>query len=200
MDSGTITPAVDAISDNITISAVDNQLPTGDLIGSRDLDWSFTVGGVAVNDSLRYTLQASLPFAVSCDGVRTKLGVQKKDLPDDQIDLVRAYLSFRDSVTGAALDAADISDPLTLVTIRDAIEATAAFALIPTMAVRVASKETSGTNQFQLQDVDWEAVGASLQNLIVEGVLIIDPTFDPSANFTGLFIVAYPDTDTITGA
>ncbi|MET0377067.1 MAG: hypothetical protein ABW128_22770 [Rhizorhabdus sp.] len=197
LGSGLITVPADAVSANIPVSSDRNVLPVGALLSYRDVEWSYLVNGEIINGELRYNLEARLPFGVSNDGVRSKLGVEKKDLPDSDISLVKAFLAFQ-SVTPVP-DAATI-DPVLTVTLGDAIEALAAISLIPTMAVRVAVKESSGTNQYQRQDVDWAAVQINLESLVSAGYLAVNPQYDETTNFGSLLLVVSPAVDRFTGA
>lgn len=200
VDTGFITPAVDAVSVTITIDSPTNTLGVGKFSGYRDIEWSYMTAGVSVADSFRYNLEARIPFGVSADGVRSKLGVSKAELPDGDISLMRAYLSFRSAVSTVALAAFDLTNEAGSLAIADAIEATAAIALIPTMAVRVASKESSGTDQFQRQTIDWVFVQAALEGLILAGTIAVLPAYDPTSEYGDIFILAGPATDALTGA
>lgn len=196
ISTGTAAVASDAVSINLLIDGTLNTLPVDVLYGSRDFAWSYTVGGAIVNGEQRYSIEARAPFGASNDGVRAKLGVEAKDLPDGDISLIRAYISFRDVVSADALDL--ITDDGITLAVRDAIEASAALALIPTMAVRVASLEDSGTNSFKRQAIDWEAVALYLAGLVDAGIIAVLPDYDPSP--TGaLFILAVPASDPVTG-
>lgn len=193
--SGAVPVPDDAVSINLSIPGELNLVPAPGVVSYRDLEWSYTVDGVIQNGETRYTLEIRLPFGVSADGVRAKLGVSKDDLPDGDIPLARAYLSFR-SVVGEDLLAAMAFDT---VAVTDAIEAQAALSLIPTMSVRVAASEDSGTNAFKRQKIDWDAVAAGLAATIDAGYLTVLPTYNPTAAFGDLFITVTPATDAITG-
>lgn len=194
--SGTVTVPADALSINLPIASVHNTLDPGALISSRDFEWSYTVDNALVNGAQRYSIEARAPYGAANDGVRTKLGVEPKDLPDSDISLIRAFIGFRDTVTADLL--VNVTDEADLLRVRDAIEAQAALNLIPTMAVRVAASEDSGTNAYKRQAVDWGAVADSLTAIITDGILVVNPLYDLSP--TGaLFILATPTTDPLTG-
>lgn len=194
--TGQIAVPADAVSVLLQVDATKNLLAAGTLLSYRDVEWSYAVGGQVQNGEVRYTVEARLPFGVSADGVRAKLGVDKTDLPDSDISLAKAYLTFRDVVGTDQLAAVSNDD----VAVTEAIEAQAALSLIPTMAVRVATKESSGTNQFQRQAIDWDTVAVYLQGIISAGYLTVVPSYDETAGFGSLLIVVTPATDAITGA
>lgn len=191
---GTVTPAADAVSFDIAVPASLNQLPLGGFVSSRDLVWAYQLGTQLIQDELRYSVEARAPFGVSPSGVRNKLGLEKADLEDSDISLIRAYLAFRSVRDPAAQDPDDL-------VIRDAIEATAALQLIPGLRIRVAKSEDSGTNKYQRQDVDWDRIAADLEALVTAGYLLIDPEYDGYGVEEGtLFLLATPATDPLTGA
>jgi hypothetical protein len=197
MATGTVAVADDAVSVNILIAASMNTLAPGSLFASRDVEWSYTIGGLVVNDEVRYSVEARAPYGASNSGVRTKLGVEAKDLTDADISLISAYVSFRDVVTADRLSA--LVDEADMLAVRNAIEAQAALNLIPTMAVRVAVSEDSGTNAYKRQAVDWGAIAESLAGIVSAGVLAVFPGYDPSP-VGALFILATPSSDPITGS
>lgn len=195
--NGTVSVPLDAVSVFINIAANFNTLPLAVLSDYRDLSWSYTVGGRIVNGEARYTLEARLPYGVSTAGVRRKLGIDDPiDLPDGEISVVSAYLSFENTVGADNLASISGKD----IVLRDAIEAAAALQLIPTMSVRIAKKEDSGTSSFQRQDVDWATVGAYLEDLVTAGIVAVVPSYDETLGFGALFILAGPATDPFTGA
>lgn len=199
LDSGVIDPAADAVSTIIAVDAEHNALAGGDLLSYRDVTWSYSVNGQTIYDEMRYTIEARLPFGLSQDGVRTKLGVEANDLPNAEISLVAAYYALAGMVTEPTLNAAVLLGSHSQLQIRDAIEALAALALLPTMVVRVAAKESSGTQQYQRQKIDWVQVQLSLEATISAGRLILVPTFDVTTDFGPLLILASPETDPFSG-
>jgi hypothetical protein len=162
--------------------------------GSRDLEWTYTVGGSVNNGEIRYALEARVPYGASADGVRAKLGVDKFDLPDSDISLVGAFLKMQDVVGAEALGFSDND-----LAVRHAIEAYAALALIPTMPVRTALKEASGTDSFQRDKIDWDNIAAHLQGIITEGILVVLPTYDVAGLFGAIFILASPSAEPFPG-
>ena len=198
LDSGSIAVAAEAVSTVITVLAASNTLAVGELTSTRDVSWTYTVSGIVINGEERYRVEARLPFGVSAEGVRAKLGVDKTDLPDSDVPLATAYYDFEAAV--GSVNLAAVTDPADQLIVANAIEARAALALLPTMTVRVAAKESSGTNQYQRQKIDWEAVRLSLEAAVNAGYTLVIPGFDPTTDFGPLLILASPETDVLTGA
>lgn len=189
-----------AVSTSIGIDASLNTLAADVLSGTRDLDWHYTVGGTLINGTQRYSIEARPPFGASNDGVRAKLGLTAEDLPDGEISLIAAYRYLR--TTAGILNVAAITDNGgdNDAVLREAVEAFAALALLPTLPLRVALSESSGTNQYKRQEIDWTALEGPLSALVDAGITLALPSYDPLANSAALFVLATPATDPITGS
>ena len=175
--SSTTTPTVGAVSWPIVIAASYNTVASGAGFEYRQLDWSYTTTRGAVTGVMRYRVDPFLSFGVAPEGVRVKLGATKDELPDEDIDLTAAYLMFKASVTDVTAAAADTG--LLNLRVTNAIEAQAALYLLPTLQLKMARMETSGTNTFQrFAAVDWEMLGAQLQAQIADGRDAIDVPSD----------------------
>lgn len=198
LDSGALIVPADAVSVVVTVPASANALASGELLATRDVSWSYSVAGVVINDEQRYAIEGRLPFGVSPDGVRSKLGVDRTDLPNSEISLVGAYYAFEEGIGTDVL--ASVSDPSTSLAVTNAIEALAALALLPTMTVRIAAKESSGTNQFQRGKIDWSSVQLSLESTVAAAYDKLIVGYDATALFGSLLILARPDVDPLTGA
>lgn len=194
--TGTITPASGAVSVTILVSGTHNTLTGSDLFANRELSWSYATSGNIVRGALRYDVEAFLGFGVSREGVRGKLGLLEDECPDSDINLVHAYAEFRNTVTQTVFDA--VTDSYKKLVVRQAIEALAALKLVPSLQVRLASKEVSGVSQFQRSRIDWEALSAYLNSLLAEGYTLLNPSLDP-ANTGSIFLTVTRDPDPVTG-
>jgi hypothetical protein len=185
--SGVVTPAAASVSAIITLTGAQNTIEAGVVSSPRELQWSYAVAGVLRNGRHRYRLEIFLPFGVSEQGVRRKLGLEDEELDDDVVDLATAYQAFQELVGATALAAAT---GYTAQLACDAIEAMAALPLLPALQVSLASKESSGTNQYQRAKVDWDRLLAQLERYVQDGALAVDPTYDPSANYGAILVPA----------
>jgi hypothetical protein len=195
--NGSVVPAADAVSAIITLTADDNALEAGALASPRELSWAYSVGGLVYTGRRRYRLEAFLPLGVSADGVRAKLGLESHELEDEAIDLVSAYSQFQERVTAATLDAVT---GLKAILACDAIEAIAGLALLATLPVKLASKQSSGTDQFQRGKTDWAALRAQLEATVAAGLTAVAPTIDETGNFGPLVVPVVRSPDPVTGA
>lgn len=192
--SGTITPAADAISAVITVIGTHNTLAGGTWFDARDLTWSYTVGGVQVTGDVRYSVEAQVPFPVTCNGVRNKLGVSAHELPDQDIPLLDAYVGYD---TAADIDSYLVSGTQSEIRIiTNALEAIAALSVLPTLQLRLAAREQSETNVYaRWAKVDFDAIREQLVGYIAAASAVVSPSTG-----NGLFFVVGPDIDPITGA
>ena len=199
VSNGTIVPAAGAISLIVLVTGLSNTLGAGVLWGARDLSWSYVVNGVTIFGEYRYTLEGRVPFGVMPAGVRTKLGLgADEDLGDEEIPLLKAYLLFRSRVGSAAL--ATVTADLDKLLIREAIESAAALELLPTLQVRVAEKESSGTNQYARGKIDWDKLEAVLRQAVSTGEVLVNPGLTPTSNGISLLLLVTPDVELFPGA
>lgn len=196
--TATVTPVVDSASAVITVTGVQNAIEADVLSSPRELQWSYTVGGVIHSGRRRYRLEVFLPLGVSEEGVRRKLGVEDHELGDDDIDLVTAYGKFQETVGEDNLTAVITAGGHPALLASHAIEALAALTVLPTLLVSLAAKQSSGTDQFQRATIDWDAIRAQLENTLAEGYVVVDPTLDVTANFGPLLVAVVRD-DPVTG-
>ena len=198
--SGAVTPPALALSTQILIPGAQNELPAGHLFGSRYVDWSYTTGAQFVSGRETFTIEAPVPFGVSADGVRSKLGVEKHELQDKDIDLLRAYVVFKSDVDATALAAQATTGSTSTIYLRDAIEAVAALELLPSLTIKLSQRETSGTDEFQRMKVDFGALAESLGVMVSRGRLALDPTLEPGVGPGAFFTMILPSVDPVTGA
>lgn len=192
--TGTVTPEPGAVSAAITVAAEDNEIPGAALIAYRELRWSYYVSDALQSGTLRYRLEAFLPLGVSEDGVRRKLGLEQHELSDSQIDLAAAYLQFQEAVSPAVLSPIEATSGNQAIAAKDAIEALAALELIPSLQVRVAAKESSGTSQYQRGAINWDALRSYLTGLVARGSeLAIGVEVTAASSAALLFVVVRDD-------
>jgi hypothetical protein len=197
--TGTVTPPALAVSIVVTTSAANNTLAGGALKGIRHLVTSYTVNGISIGSRTQYEVLGVVPFGASYEGVRNKLGVPEHNLGNDEIKLVEGYYEFRELATAVLLDAVVAADNSLTLRIADAIEASAALELLPTMALRVAAQESSGTDQFKRMDVDWTLIESKLREKVEAGRLAVNTGVNPTDNFGSLFTLGTSE-DRFTGA
>jgi hypothetical protein len=192
-----VQPENGAVSVLIQIPSQANTL-TKPLLEGRTISWFYTTSLGVVNGSHRYTIQKRVPFPVTEEGVRTKLGIDKTEMPDERVDLLGAYVTFKEAFESIDIDDyAYTGDTMTL-KVTNAIEAMAALRLLPSLQISLAQRLNSGTNEYQrFAKVDWDLIRADLEQLVYDTSVLIDVNlvYGASAVF-GLTV----RTDPYTGA
>lgn len=195
-----VTPTPDALSWLIVIAGVHNTCAKP-LFENRTLSWSYQTSEGLVADRVTYRVQRPVPFAVSPEGVRLKLGIETHEVKDAEIDLVSAYSDFLNLFDSGALVVHETAGDRTTILCIHAIEALAALELIAGLQLKIAQRETSGTSEYQRYGtVDWEKIEAGLLAHVARARSVIDPAFDATGGDVFTFGVAPRTPDALTGA
>lgn len=163
----TVTPPAGALSLLIVVPGTANtcDLP---LFENRTVVWSYLAPTGIVQGSTRYRVEKPLPFVVTADGVRAKLGVEDYELEDRDIDLVLAYAKLADKYEVGVLDSYAAGGDLRSLLVINAIEAMAALDVLPSLQLAVAKAEDSGTNKYQrFASIDWVALATGLSQHVM---------------------------------
>jgi hypothetical protein len=194
-DSLAVTPPQGALSIVLTVPGSANTC-TMPLFETRTIVWSYSTTNGVVSDRTRYRIEKNIPFPVTEEGVRYKLGVQPHELEDNAINLLLAYARLSERFDLAPYTNA--GDYRTLI-VMDAIEAQAALDALPSLQLAVAKSEDSGTNKYQrFSAIDWDMLAASL-GATVDGLAELagdDNVFGGRI----IFMTAGPTTDPVTNA
>ncbi|WOF44358.1 hypothetical protein KNJ79_05345 [Sphingopyxis indica] len=188
--SGMVTPAANAVSAVILVDGAFNLFAGGNLREMRELTWAYTTGGQTRSGSADYAIEGKVPFPVSPSGVREKLGVTAKELPDEETDLIGAYWELGSISSDTALAAYANLETADAYRIADGIEALAALEVLDTLQVRIAKMESSGTNEFQRGAIDWEMLRGRLGSLVSRATDILEPANAGGATGGSLFVLA----------
>lgn len=198
--SSSVTPAVGAISALIVIAGTLNTCATP-LLEMRSLTWNYTTATGVVSDRVTYRVDKALPFTVSAQGVKSALGLADHELPDEAIDLVGAYSEFLELVGETLLAAAAIAGDRTTLLANAAIEALAALSVMPSLQLRTAQRESSGTNEFsRFSNIDWSWLRDELLVKVDRARAALDGAFDGEGAGGFMFGVATRTPDVITGS
>lgn len=190
-----LTPEVGALDCLIFIAGANNGC-TQPLFENRTLMFHYLTANGLVSDRIAYRVEKPIPFSASADGVRSKLGVESHELRDGEIDLVTAYSEFL--TYGDATPYETSGDRNTLLCVH-AIEALAGLLALASLQLKVAQRETSGTNEFQrFTKVDWARIEGDLLAHIDRARSVIDPTFDATGGEIFSFGAAGRATDAVT--
>lgn len=169
------------------------------LFEARTLVYSYQTADAVISDRIPYRVERPVPFPVSPRGVRSKLGIEDHELPNDQIDLVSAYAEFSELFDSDTLIVQETAGDRTTILCIHAIEAFAALAALPALQLRVAQRENSGTNEFQrYTSVDWERIERDLAAHVERAKVALDPAYDETGAGSFSFGTV-TRTDAVTG-
>ena len=196
--SQSFTPEPGSVSALIVVAGTYNTC-SRPLFEARTLVYSYQTPDAVVSDRIAYRVERPIPFPVSPRGVRSKLGIEDHELPNDQIDLVSAYAEFSELFDSDTLVVQETAGDRTTILCIHAIEAMAGLAALPALQLRVAQRENSGTNEFQrYTSVDWERIERDLAAHIERAKVALDPAYD--ATGAGSFSFGtVTRTDAVTG-
>lgn len=130
----------------------------------RSVEYRWVVAGRAYGREFSFFLTDRLIFDATPAEVRERLGVNASELPDHEVDLVAAYYQL-----GAQIGATTLADKLaegTYETIKAnrALVLVEALRLLPSLRLRAAKAETSGSEGFTRYDIDWDALEKALKD------------------------------------
>lgn len=179
LEDEVISLAPGAVSATISIPALAN-LVSKPVFERRTITWTYPITSGTVVGSFSYSLQKTVPFPVTSDGVRVLLGVTDKEIPDAHVDLLGAYVAFQTLFEDdTVLEDFETAGDYTSLQITRAIEALAALKLLPTLQLSLARRLNSGTNEYERWNrIDWEGLRGSIEQIITDTVILIDPTLE----------------------
>lgn len=119
-------------------------------IENRFVTVKFTISGTPHRIDLSYRLVSFLPLTVTPADVRTYLGLDQEELPDEMVDVLGAYLTCKARVP--QLETFLVEDPLPA---HDLVRAMAALQVADTLPVRVMQSQRSDSNQMTRFRVDF---------------------------------------------
>ena len=189
---------IGTISARIDIPAISNTV-SKPLFETRTITWTYPTASGTVNGSISYVIQKAIPFPATPEGVRQLLGVTDAEIPDDRIDLLGAYLKFREpfSDPDTSLVPFYISGDEDAYKITRAIEALAALEVLPTLQIALASRFDSGTNSYERWNkIDWDGIAEKLMGYVQAAIVIVEPTLEFA--ISPIFVLS-TRTDPLTG-
>lgn len=106
-------------------------------------------GGQYHRQTATYRLVPFLNFAIQASQVRGFIGVQEKELPDEDIDLVAAYLYVEKDFTDTRLAEALASGTTQELAANECIKLRAVLDVLPSIKQRIAQSEKNGIIGFE---------------------------------------------------
>lgn len=155
-----------------------------------------TSGGMPIEERVVYRLMPFALHSVTPQDVRSYLGLDDSDLPDDDIDIAKAYLELQIEVGRGQFDAALSSGEEPEIRANDAIIYKTVLDLIPSLQNRVAQAETDGGLSFKRNPVrDYNSLATLTRERLSSALSLITIGVEPSYTF----MTTTNDADPITG-
>lgn len=178
---------------NILLPSFANTLAAGKKFERRTITVVYEKATVPYSVSVNYRVVPFLNHAVTPQSVRNFLGVNATELPDDDIDLSRAYFRASEIIGATQLVTALSSGNMDEVDANLAIEMLAVIDIIPSLRQRVAQQEQNGVKMFSRPAIkDFDALQAEAERRLQSalGGLAINLEAEP---FTLLVTTQDPD-------
>jgi len=186
---------VTSTSAPVTIPSSKNQIPAGKVLETRYLVVSFVYNGNSYQRRYHYKLIPFVPLLATPDQVRAELGVDDVELPDDHIDLYRAYLDIK-ARGDIDVDPLLSSGSREALVVNEIIVLQAAINLMPSLRLRVSEAMTSEDSRFQrFRNADFDALEQAFRSRLND--LVASLSTQPGVAPT-LLMVSSPK-DPVTG-
>lgn len=174
-----------------------HDIATGRRFERRKLVINFEANGQPIQLTRSYRVVPDLPHTVTADQVRAFIGIEKHELPDDDIDVFSAFMAVEKAVTESVLSTALTSGTTNEIAANTMITMKAVLDVLPSAKQRMAQSEKNGVKEFSrvdLKELDKLGVEAErrYQAALDEVVVTTEVT-------VSLFLASTP-TDVITGA
>lgn len=131
--------AVDTTSATLTIPAAENNVAAENTFETRYVVVSFVHEGETYPQVYSYRIHPFVPLTTSPTDVRRELGLDRSELPDQDIDVLSAYLALRSDYGQPIEDALTAGNEKTLA-VNKAVALKAALALVDSLPFRAAVK------------------------------------------------------------
>lgn len=189
----TVSPA----STTITIDGTQHSLEAGRAFEKRTLLVRFSFQGRPHSYREVYRVTPFINYSVTPQDVRAFIGIDAQELPDDAVDIFKAYVTLNSRVD---LTAALSAGTLLELKANEAICMVAVLDVVPSLLQRVMYFEADGVLQFRRHSVKTfehieQAARARLETLLVE---LTDE--DPAGGAYELMTLISSTQDMVTGA
>lgn len=150
-----------ATSEELAIPAANNSISSD--WENRYVQVEFTSGSKVFHRNISYKLSAFIPLTASPDMVRGTIGVNERELPDKDIDLIEAYFSLVEN-HGSGITEALTERGARNAAVNEAVVVKAAIRIMDSVPLRaMLTVRTEDSSASRSKDVDFSALSDSLQ-------------------------------------
>lgn len=181
----------------ILVPSTAHGIAVGRRFERRTVVVNFLAGGEQMQISRTYRVVPEPIYTVTPADVRAFIGIEDHEMPDDDIDLLSAFLVVEKEISAGILSAALSSGTTDEIAANTLIRMRAVLDVLPSAKQRMAQSETNGVKQFSrvdLKELDKLKMEAERRYQEAVDELVIQANVDLS-----LFLAATP-TDVITGS
>lgn len=169
-----LTPTAGATDVVVAIPSGVNALPDGAKFGYRAVIVTYLVNGVTYDNTVRYRVHPYMNFQASADQVRSFMGLHESELPDSEVDMVKAFLEVQTDASSADIPTLLASGDVQAFNVNAAIVYKAVLEAIPSLQLRVAQKQTSdGSSLSRLQELDFNDLEAKARRRLADALDLI---------------------------
>lgn len=181
------------------IEAVHHTIDPNRVFEKRSFVLNFRYDGKLHTVRQSYRITPFLNYSASAEDVRNFIGISADDLPDDAVDLFKAYVSLRELVPAADLTTALASGDVAEIRVNEALVMLAVLDVVPSLMQRVAAMEADGILQFRRQTVkSYEALAAAAEQRLA--MALSELGVIQSGTGAATMIIKVTPSDPITGA
>ncbi|MES0134506.1 hypothetical protein NKJ88_06020 [Mesorhizobium sp. M0016] len=182
---------------SVVVPAINNSIAAEKRFEKRVVTFNYLVGGVGKQQSETYRLTAFLNHIVNGGQVRGFIGVQQHELPDEEIDLMVAYLKVEKVVGLVDLGTALASGTTLELAANEMIRMQAVLDVLPSLKQRIAQSETNGIKGFSRPAIrDFAEVEQKAKDRYADALA---ETTGRTTDATHTLAVLTQDTDPVTG-
>lgn len=176
----------------ITIPALANTISAPSVFEQRSLIIKGEVGGVPFQIIRVYRITPWLNIGVIEDDIRGFIGIDAGELPDQDIDIVAAYLKLASIYAG--LPAALVSGTQDQQRANAAIKGQTVLDLLPSLPARVSKKADDGSAKVERFTIDFNQLALDAGRLVQDVIVVTDDLSGPV-----LAVLSGPAVDPVTG-
>lgn len=185
------------VSIQIVLPALINSIAIGKRFERRTVTIVGTTNGKPFRIVEAYRVIPYLNFSVTPNQVRSFIGLQKKELDDDDIDLVAAYLAVEDDIGSDELGTALASGTIAEISANECVKLMAVLKVLPSVKNRMSQSEQDGTISFSRPVIkDFKEIEAAARDMYFAAKLVVTGEVENSLPL----ILVTTDTDPITGS
>lgn len=196
VQSGTLTLAASATRAAVTVLAANNAKTLD--YEMRSVTFRWTKNSEPYEATYTYRLVPWLLIPTNPGEVRQAIGASRQELPDEDVDLIKAYYRVEGD-TGQTLQTVFAASGTAAAALGEAIRFAAALDVVDTLELRVLQKEQGDNVSItRFADVDFDALRARLAAAYAKHIDAVTGATD-TADFS-LSVTQRPAIDPVTGS